>query len=170
MRRARSMALSRRRNGRCRRKTANRTLEHHGRADDLGARLDGYERVALGNPRALARSPFCLKPGSSDRTAVAHDQRKDLQRCGALGQLGLECNGHRQRQCARPSPAEAPPPARRAPRYRLRAGLGRRAGHGGRSAPQWLVPSEKVILFQTLYFPEGLRIGSRATSSNVAAS
>ncbi len=35
---------------------------------------------------------------------------------------------------------------------------------------QWLVPSEKVILFQTLYLPEGLRIGRRFTSSSVAAS
>ena len=38
------------------------------------------------------------------------------------------------------------------------------------AVPQWLVPSSKVILFQTLYFPEGLRIGGRFTSSSVFAS
>jgi hypothetical protein len=35
---------------------------------------------------------------------------------------------------------------------------------------QWLVPSEKLILFQTLYLPEGRDIGMRLTSANVAAS
>lgn len=38
------------------------------------------------------------------------------------------------------------------------------------SGAQWLVPSEKLILFQTLYFPEGRDIGRRFTSANVAAS
>ncbi len=35
---------------------------------------------------------------------------------------------------------------------------------------QWLVPSEKVILFQTLYLPDGRDIGMRLISANVAAS
>jgi len=35
---------------------------------------------------------------------------------------------------------------------------------------QWLVPLEKLILFQTLYFPIGLRMGRRLTSVKVAAS
>ena len=35
---------------------------------------------------------------------------------------------------------------------------------------QWLVPSEKVILFHTLYLPDGRDIGMRLISANVAAS
>ena len=35
---------------------------------------------------------------------------------------------------------------------------------------QWLVPSEKVILFHTLYLPDGRDIGIRLISVNVAAS
>lgn len=44
------------------------------------------------------------------------------------------------------------------------------AGAGPAARPQWLVPSEKVILFQTLYFPEGRDIGMRLTSVKVSAS
>ena len=36
--------------------------------------------------------------------------------------------------------------------------------------PQWLVPSEKVILLKTLYFPTGFFIGRRFTGSSVSAS
>lgn len=36
--------------------------------------------------------------------------------------------------------------------------------------PQWLVPSENVILFHTLYFPDGRDIGIRFTSAKVTAS
>lgn len=40
-----------------------------------------------------------------------------------------------------------------------------------RLAPvQWLVPSENVILFHTLYLPDGRDIGMRFTSVKVAAS
>ena len=35
---------------------------------------------------------------------------------------------------------------------------------------QWLVPAERLILLNTLYLPEGLRIGMRFTSSSVVAS
>ena len=35
---------------------------------------------------------------------------------------------------------------------------------------QWLVPSSKVILFQTLYLPIGFLAGRRLTSSKVEAS
>ena len=41
---------------------------------------------------------------------------------------------------------------------------------GPMAGTQWLVPSEKRILLKTLYFPTGLRIGSRVRSSSVAAS
>ena len=36
--------------------------------------------------------------------------------------------------------------------------------------PQWLVPSDFVILFQTLYLPTGFFIGKRLTSCKVVAS
>ena len=39
-----------------------------------------------------------------------------------------------------------------------------------RDRAQWLVPSSKVILFQTLYLPIGFRAGRRLTSAKVAAS
>ncbi len=35
---------------------------------------------------------------------------------------------------------------------------------------QWLVPAERVILLYTLYLPEGLLMGMRLISLNVAAS
>ena len=37
-------------------------------------------------------------------------------------------------------------------------------------ADQWLVPSDLVILFQTLYLPTGFFIGRRFTSFSVSAS
>ena len=43
-------------------------------------------------------------------------------------------------------------------------------GAGQAAAVQWLVPSDLVILFQTLYLPTGFRMGSRFTSLRVAAS
>ena len=46
----------------------------------------------------------------------------------------------------------------------------RGARDDGGPAPQCDVPSDRVILFQTLYLPTGLRIGSRLTSSKVRAS
>jgi len=39
-----------------------------------------------------------------------------------------------------------------------------------RSVRQWLVPSDRVILLWTLYFPEGFDMGIRLTSCSVAAS
>ena len=39
-----------------------------------------------------------------------------------------------------------------------------------RPVTQWLVPSDLVILFQTLYLPTGFFIGRRFTSFSVSAS
>lgn len=56
-------------------------------------------------------------------------------------------------------------------RYSLRAQpLHRLPIEGKLAVAQWLVPSEKVILFHTLYLPEGRDIGIRLTSAKVAAS
>lgn len=38
------------------------------------------------------------------------------------------------------------------------------------ASPQWLVPSSRLILFQTLYLPIGFFIGRRLTSCSVRAS
>ena len=73
-------------------------------------------------------------------------------------------------------------PTRTSPAARARGSLGRarrpsrgrprrRGSRGSACRPcQWLVPSERVILLQTLYLPDGLRMGRRLTSSKVAAS
>lgn len=50
------------------------------------------------------------------------------------------------------------------------AGTAGRGDGGTQGRGQWLVPSENVILLNTLYLPEGLRMGRRFTSSSVAAS
>lgn len=112
---------------------------------------------------ASAGSVGCRPTGSSRATSKGAARR---------GRAPRTVPARRASCRAPPIPAGRPTPARPIPPRRAAAAKDRTDCHGRRSAPrgQWLVPSEKVILFQTLYFPEGLRIGRRFTSSRVRAS
>lgn len=47
--------------------------------------------------------------------------------------------------------------------------IGTAAAARRRTAPQWLVPSERLIELQSLYLPTGLSVGMRIASLKVAA-
>lgn len=62
--------------------------------------------------------------------------------------------------------ANIPPPSK----YWTQHCCGQRPISNKTKSPQWLVPSDFVILFQTLYLPTGFFIGRRFTSFSVTAS